>query len=117
MNFPEATASTHSKVRIVASEIESNFARSWRAEGFARLVRLSPSRLRHLFKSQTGEAPMRYLKVRRLQEAAVLLTTTTLTVKEIMYRVGIADSSHFAHEFRRLFGVSPTEYRTMQTPA
>ena len=111
MNFPGAILSIDLKVSVVASEIESNFARSWRAEEFAHLVRLSPSRLRHLFKSQTGEPPMRYLKLRRLQEAAVLLRTTSLSVKEIMYKVGIADASNFVHEFEKQFGASPTIYR------
>jgi AraC-like DNA-binding protein len=114
MPSSEASHAIALKVRSVASEIESNYARPWRAEDLAHIVRLSPSRLRHLFKSQTGEAPMRYLKLRRLQEAARLLRTTTLSVKEIMHRVGIADSSHFAHEFKRLFGVPPTEYRMMR---
>src|SRR6202140_3379927 len=114
MNFSGVTAPIDLKIQIVVCEIESNFARSWSAEELARLVSLSPSRLRHLFKSQTGEAPMRYLKSRRMQEAAVLLRMMTLSVKQIMHRVGMTDASNFVHEFERGFGVSPSMYRRLQ---
>jgi transcriptional regulator GlxA family with amidase domain len=41
----------------------------------------------------------------------VLLSSTFLSVKEIMHRVGVASDSHFAHDFREASGLSPTQYR------
>ena len=55
MNFSERTVPLDRRVRLVTSEIESNFSRTWSAEELAQLVNLSPSRLRDLFKAQTGE--------------------------------------------------------------
>jgi AraC-like DNA-binding protein len=77
----------------------------------AQLVNLSSPRLSYLFKSETGISAARYLKSLRMQEATALLSTTFLTVKEIMVRVGFRDESHFVKDFKKIYGLTPTEYR------
>jgi AraC family transcriptional regulator, arabinose operon regulatory protein len=99
------------RVEVVISAIETDFARAWDIARLARLVNLSPSRLRHLFKAETGKTPAKYLKSIRLREAEKLLRTTFLNVKEIMNRVGIADESYFGHEFKKEYGSPPSKYR------
>lgn len=64
-----------------------------------------------LFKSITGVPPAKYLKSLRMQQAALLLTTTFLSVKEIVRRVGLTDESHFVRDFKRFYGMTPSEYR------
>ena len=46
-----------------------------------------------------------------MQHAATLLTTTFLSVKEIVRCVGGTDESHFVRDFKRIYGVTPSEYR------
>jgi len=77
----------------------------------AQLVNLSRARFCHLFKSENGMSASRYLKSLRMKEATVLLSTTFLSVKEIMVRVGFGDESHFVKDFKKMYGVTPTEYR------
>jgi AraC-like DNA-binding protein len=77
----------------------------------AQSVNLSPARLCYLFKSEIGMSAARYLKSLRMTKATVLLSTTFLSVKEVMARVGLADESHFVKDFKRIYGLSPTEYR------
>jgi AraC-like DNA-binding protein len=77
----------------------------------AQLVNLSSSRLCYLFESETGMSASRYLKSLRMKEATALLSTTFLSVKEIMVRVGFADESHFVKDFKKIYGLTPTEYR------
>ena len=100
------------RVEIVRSAIEKNCRRAWTATALAKPVNLSPSRLRHLFKSETGLTPNQFIKEVRLNEAERLLRTTFLRVKEIMNRVGFLDESHFGHEFKKTYGVSPSKYRS-----
>jgi AraC-like DNA-binding protein len=78
----------------------------------AQAVNLSPSRLRHLFKDQTGLSLTQYLKVQRMQKAKELLETTFLSVKEVMLRVGFKDKSNFSQAFKKLYGLSPVKYRS-----
>ena|SRR6266481_8204944 len=81
------------------------------SEEIVKTVNLSPARFRALFKQETGLTPTRYLKQVRLKAAAHLLSTSFLTVKEVMFKCGITDASHFARDFKRQFALSPTEFR------
>ncbi len=78
----------------------------------AQSVNLSAPYFCNLFKSITGVSPAKYLKSLRMKQSTVLLTTTFLSVKEIARNVGLADDSHFVRDFKRMFGVTPSEYRS-----
>jgi AraC family transcriptional regulator of arabinose operon len=77
----------------------------------ARTVNLSPSRLRHLIKEQTGIPPAEYLHNLRMQYARELMETTFLSVKQVRSGVGFSDGSNFSRAFKRAWGSPPTEYR------
>lgn len=78
---------------------------------FAQSVNLSVWRLCHIFKSDVGMPPMRYLRLLRMERAKDLLESSFLSVKEIAYRVGLSDESHFVRDFKSTYGSSPTAYR------
>jgi AraC family transcriptional regulator of arabinose operon len=100
------------RIILVVSRIESDPGTCRPAE-LAQLVHLSPSRLRHLFKNETGTTLSHYLKAVRLRQAEVLLRTTFLSIKEIVIQLGMTSSSNFARAFKKTYGVSPTAYRLM----
>lgn len=77
----------------------------------AQAVNLSASRLRHLFKNETGVPLVQYLKAQRLQKARQLLETTFLNLKEVMHKAGFTDRSHFIRDFRKAYGLPPLHYR------
>jgi AraC-like DNA-binding protein len=79
---------------------------------FAQSVNLSVWRLCHLFKTDVGMPPMRYLRVLRMERAKDLLESSFLSVKEIGFRVGLTDESHFVRDFKVTYGLSPACYRT-----
>jgi AraC family transcriptional regulator of arabinose operon len=99
------------RIQIIIALMERETSTSPDMSGIARQVNLSPSRLRHLFKKETGKTPAQFLKSLRLRQAALLLSTTFLSVKEISNRVGITNTSHFVREFKKVYGVAPTTYR------
>ena len=92
--------------------IESNLQNELELSDIAELVGLSPSRVRHIFTAAVGLSPMRYMRLRRLQKAKVLLEETLLSVKEIMVKVGLNDASHFVRDFRNEYGLTPKRYRS-----
>ncbi|HEU4766716.1 MAG TPA: helix-turn-helix transcriptional regulator [Pyrinomonadaceae bacterium] len=79
---------------------------------FAQSVNLSVWRLCHIFKSDVGMPPMRYLRLLRMERAKYLLESSFLSVKEIAYRVGLTDESHFVRDFKSTYGSSPALYRS-----
>ena len=79
---------------------------------FAHSVNLSVWRLCHIFKSDVGMPPIRYLRLLRMERAKDLLESSFLSVKEIAYQVGLNDESHFVRDFKSTYGFSPALYRT-----
>jgi AraC-like DNA-binding protein len=77
----------------------------------ASAVNLSLAHLRYLFKAETGLSPAQYLRSLRMGEAGRLLETTFLNVKEVMHRIGVNDESHFTRDFKKLYGMTPAQYR------
>jgi AraC family transcriptional regulator, arabinose operon regulatory protein len=80
-------------------------------------VGLSASRLRHLFAAETGMPFGSYVRRARLSMAASLLSESFLTVKEVMFRVGYGNASHFSRDFKRHFGSPPRQWRASSTIA
>jgi AraC-like DNA-binding protein len=80
-------------------------------ERISREVHLSPSRVRHLTQLHLGQSPKQYVVTKRLLRAESLLQTSFMSIKEIMVLVGMSDPTHFGREFKKMFGISPREYR------
>lgn len=100
------------RVRRAVEFLNGNYHRTdLRLEDIARAVNLSVWHLSHLFQSSIEIPPARLLKKIRLQHASILIATTELSVKEVMHKVGLSDQSHFAKDFKRAYGKSPTQYR------
>jgi AraC family transcriptional regulator len=99
------------RVEIVIAFMNANLQRSISLTELAGVANLSPSHLCRLFKTQTGISPGEYLRRLRMEKARHLLSTSVLSVKQIMAVAGYNSKSHFVRHFRRSFGLTPSEYR------
>lgn len=72
---------------------------------------LSASRLRVLFKQATGLSPKQYQLAVRMERAARLLSDGALPVGMIAEQTGYDSIYHFSRQFKRMLGVSPSQYR------
>jgi AraC family L-rhamnose operon regulatory protein RhaS len=71
--------------------------------------------LNDYFKEATGHTVMSYLIHLRIHLAMAMLKDTALQVSEIMFRVGYINTSHFIRAFKKITGMSPSEYREIHT--
>lgn len=99
------------QVKRVIELMQDDPSRNLTLAEMAEFANLSPPYFCYLFKSVTGTPPAKYLKSLRIQRAATLLTTTFLSVKEIIKEVGGMDESHFVRDFKRMYGKTPSAYR------
>lgn len=100
------------RVETALQLMKGNLQQSSQLSEIATSVNLSASRLSHLFKTETGVSPAKYLKHARMERAKQLLETSFLSVKQVMVAVGINDSSHFVRSFKSTYGQTPTQYRS-----
>ena len=105
------------KIRRIVDQMNSELHMKRSLNDWARISKLSRSRMCHLFKTQMGISPAQYLKGLRLETARLLLETTSLSVKEIRARVGLQDQSHFGRDFSNAYGVPPSRYREQRSLA
>lgn len=77
----------------------------------ARALDLSEGHLSRLFKEKTGYTMKNYLTLYRMGIAEDLLSDCRSRVYETAKQVGYQDVAYFSNTFKRVVGVSPTEYR------
>lgn len=97
------------RVRKVLFRIQEMPAVS--VQELAHLVKLSSSRLSHLFKAETGLELRHFLLDAKLEKAAELLRNTDMQIKEISHTIGYHHVPSFDRVFRKKFKLSPAEYR------
>lgn len=103
----------HSDTEILKSQIwmEENFSEKLSIDTIAGKAAISPRHFKRRFKKATGEAPLAYLQLLRIENAKRSLETTRDTISEITWQVGYEDINSFRRLFKKHTGLSPKEYR------
>ena len=95
----------------VLNLIHKDFCIGVNLSKLANAVYLSPSHLSRKFHSSVGMTIGDYVKKLRMDMVTRLLISTDCSITEICYKVGFVSLSTFSLEFKRIYGVSPGEYR------
>ena len=106
--------SVHWRVRKAMERIELALDDPPKLETLAEEIGISPSRLRHTFKEQTGLPISRYALWMRLR-AALLEALEGRTMAESAQAAGFADAAHFTRTCRQMFGLPPTAFTPVDT--
>lgn len=88
--------------------LRSTLDRQVTSEEIAAVAQLSPSRIAHLFREQSGLPLRRYLLWLRLC-AALEQMATSHSLTDAAHASGFADSAHLSRTFRRMHGIAPSE--------
>lgn len=99
------------KLNKVKDYIEDGLAEDLSISDMAAIVHMSQFHFARAFKTATGTSPHRYLTLRRMERAKVLLKVTRISIAEIAYGLGFANHSHFIAQFRKATGTTPKSYR------
>ncbi|ASY65240.1 Transcriptional regulator, AraC family (plasmid) [Sinorhizobium sojae CCBAU 05684] len=101
------------RMQHVIDYILANLEKPLPVEELSRISGLSRAHFSRVFAASEGMPPAEFVLQKRLQRAVKLLTKTAdLPVKEVAILSGFEDPNYFAKVFRRVFGASPTEFRT-----
>ncbi len=108
---PAARTPAEPRVLEVLDHLAAHLAEPHSLAALAARVALSPSRLGHLVREQTGASLGQTLTALRLREAARLLRFTERTVGEVAADVGFASPFYFSRRFAARYGMPPRAYR------
>jgi AraC family transcriptional regulator len=99
------------RLRRLDEFMRAHLGRPLTLNELAREAGLSPFHLLRVFRRAYGETPVRRLTRLRMEAARHHLQTGHEPVSAIAFLCGYENPSHFATAFRRIVGVSPTNYR------
>lgn len=94
--------------------IEQNFQNNISIEEIASVCGINRSYFGKIFKKALGRSPQEFLMNYRMLKATELLKLTSLSISEIGSAVGYENQLHFSRAFKRIYGVSPREWRNSQ---
>lgn len=91
--------------------IEKNYMEDISLQTAASAMNYSDAYFCKIFKHCFAKSFIVYLSEYRVAKAKELLADVVINVKDVSQKVGYRDSNYFAKVFKRVAGVTPTEYR------
>ncbi len=98
-------------LQCIIAWLDNHYREPMTLEELGTRFHISPSYLSHIFKTETGFSPMKYLLYRRVGESQRLLMNSDLPVSQISDQLGFNDNSHFCRTFKKYVGLTPSAYR------
>jgi AraC family transcriptional activator of pobA len=94
--------------KVLVNELNNN---KLQAQYFAEKLNLHPNYLNSVIKSKTGRTVNDWISKRTLSVAKSLLISTSYSSKEIAYRLGFSEPTHFSRFFKKHTQLSPNIFR------
>src|SRR5688500_8478439 len=80
-------------------------------QDYAKIQSLHPSYLNNVIKSNTGRSISAWISEKTIAEAKSLLKNSSVSVKEIAYKLGFSESNHFSNYFKKHTNTTPNAFR------
>jgi transcriptional regulator GlxA family with amidase domain len=105
---------THGDLEIlqVQNTIEQRFTDKLSVEELADSYNMGRRTFERRFLKATNNTPLEYLQRVRIESAKKHFETGAKNVQEVMYEVGYADMKAFREVFKKITGLTPTDYRS-----
>lgn len=81
-------------------------------EVIASKLNMSVQTFRRRLMSATGETPKAFISAIQMEKAGKMLTELTdMPIVDVAFKCGFDEASSFTHTFKRVYGITPTQYR------
>jgi len=110
---PEVTIESADEklMTAIVSYLEKNLSNpQLSVENLSRHIGMSRSTLYTRLLELTGQTPVEYIRLFRLDKAVALMEKSDMTISEIAYEVGFTTSNYFSKSFKSRFNMVPSEF-------
>ena len=107
---------SHKQVRLARLMLDKSYNAPITIEDLSHEVALSPYYLIRKFRRIYKQTPHQYLMRLRIARAKELLRNSDLSITEICMAVGYESLGSFSSLFRKVAGLSPSDYRDSSHP-
>lgn len=111
----EGDYTVQERILEVIRYLEKNMDRMVTRREAAKYIFLNEDYFSRMFRKEIGMGFKEYLLKMKMDYAGKLLENTTIPVTLIASKVGYENFTNFSQMFRKVMGVTPTEYRKMHT--
>lgn len=95
------------------SYIDEHYLEELTIPDIAAYAGINKSYLQALFTEKNGCTINTYINRKRMEQAAFLLSNSTLHITDIAFSSGYNSRQHFAHTFEKFYHMSPSRYRSL----
>ena len=106
-----SSPSEDSRINSMIRFIEEHYREDITISTVASFLEISEGYLSRVFKKETDYTFTNYLAYYRMQMAMNLLKDCRVKVYEVADQVGYSDTAYFSAQFKKILGVSPSEYQ------
>jgi len=111
INYSSADRNDLTTINEIHSMLVEHLDRHWTIEELAKTYLMNPTTLKTRFRNTYGISIAAHIRQHRMEEAARLLTQTSLNIGDIALKVGYESQSKFTSAFKKHFGILPKDYR------
>ena len=105
------TGTREREIQRILEFIDKNLAEKLCIARLADQMYISTDRFYHVFKEVMGISPSEYIMEMRISKACLMLAESSHSITQIAQLCGFCTTSYFSLCFKKLLGVSPTQYR------
>lgn len=99
------------KIRQIILYTDFHYPEPLSLEYFAWNLNVSKTYLSHLFRQELGVPLTEYIRKVRMEKAAKLLKTSSLTLEEVAKSVGYANPNYFTLHFKATYHITPKQFQ------
>jgi AraC family transcriptional regulator len=99
------------RLRRIKELVHAKMGDDLSLDEMARSIGLSAAHFTRMFRKSTGETPHQFVLRQRIERATAMLRAPDARILDVAVACGFKTQQHFAHVFRAVCGVSPTQYR------
>jgi two-component system, response regulator YesN len=104
-----------SAIRRAIEYIRMNLNQDLSLDSISGSLNLNSYELSRQFKKETGKNITEYINNRRINEALYILENDNISITDVAFTVGFNDVNYFTKVFKKLKGITPSEYRKQKS--